>query len=83
MVATNVSLAYVMQLLTAPGNEEKILALKTTGKLEERMDYLREKMYTTGISNAELGEVNEYLAVVGVINLAKLKIIAKKRGVAA
>lgn len=77
MVAENLSIFDELAYFLASLSPKKVLIYKVSPKAQERVRFLIEKNKTSGLSTAENTEMERYMIVEHIIQLAKAKAIQK------
>jgi uncharacterized protein YnzC (UPF0291/DUF896 family) len=77
MVAEHLSIFDELAYFLASLSPKKVLTYKVSSKAQERVNFLIDKNKITGLSAAENAEMEQYILVEHIIQLAKAKAIQK------
>ena len=77
MVAENLSIFDELAYFLASLSPKKVLTFKVSSKVQERVNLLLEKNKTTGLSPDENAEMERFMVLEHIVQLAKAKAIQK------
>jgi hypothetical protein len=77
MIAENLSIFDELAFFLASLSPKKVLTYKVSSKAQERVNYLIDKNKKLGLSTVENAEMERYMVVEHIIQLAKAKAIQK------